>query len=332
MNLYALITSVLSGANSIVYCFTNVKTPNEPFTMNRRHFLQNTAFTVGGMSLLTESLFARALADDPYKMKMVRDNVGVFTEKGGTIAYLRTKEGWVVVDSEFPEQAQHLIDALKKTDDKPVSLLINTHHHGDHTGGNIAFKGMVGHVVAHENSLKNQKTVAEKASTQDKQLFPDVTFTDGWKQKVGSERLRAYYFGPGHTDGDGLIHFENANVVHTGDLVFNRRYPFVDRSAGANIKSWISVLDKTVTTFDSKTIFVFGHAFDPEKITGTQEDVKAFRNYLEKLLEFVSGEIKAGKSKEEVVKATAVPGVTEWQGDGIGRSLQAAYEELTAGK
>ena len=184
--------------------------------------------------------------------------------------------------------------------------------------------------MAHENSLKNQKAVAEKSKTEDKQLYPDTTFSEGWKKKVGGESIRTYYFGPGHTNGDSLIHFENANVVHTGDLVFNRRYPFVDRSAGASVKSWITVLDKTLTTFDNKTIFVFGHAFDPEKITGTKEDIRAFKDYLEKLLVFVGQEIKAGKSKEEVMKATSVPGVTEWQGDGIARSLQAAYEELTA--
>jgi cyclase len=300
--------------------------------MNRRYFFQQTALTVGGLSLLNHPLLANLLADEPYKMKMVRGNVGVFTEKGGTIAYFPSKEGWVVVDSQFPEQAQHLIDALKVKNDKPISILINTHHHGDHSSGNIAFKGMVGQVVAHENSLRNQKNVAEKAKNEDKQLYPDVTFTDGWKQKVGGERLRTYYFGPGHTNGDSIIHFENANVAHMGDLVFNRRYPFVDRSAGANIENWIVALDKSLSTFDNKTMFVFGHAFDPEKITGGKEDIKAFKNYLEKLLVFVGSEIKAGKSKEEVVKATSVPGVTEWQGDGISRSLQAAYEELTNGK
>lgn len=300
--------------------------------MNRRYFLQNTALTMGGLSLLNHPLLANLLADEPYKMNMVRGNVGVFTEKGGTIAYFPSKEGWVVIDSQFPEQAQHLIDALKKTEDKPINLLLNTHHHGDHSSGNIAFKGIVGNVVAHANSLKNQKNVAEKAKNEDKQLYPNVTYADGWKQKVGNERLRAYYFGPGHTDGDSIIHFENANVAHMGDLVFNRRYPFVDRSAGANIANWIVALDKTVATFDNNTRFVFGHAFDPEKITGNKEDINAFKNYLEKLLTFVGSEIKSGKSKEEVMKATSVPGVTEWQGDGISRSLQAAYEELTTGK
>ncbi len=296
--------------------------------MNRRNFIQTSALSLGALAIANQT-FAQFLAENPYQMKTLRNGVSVFTEKGGTIAYLQTKKGFVVVDAQFPEQAGHLITELKKLDEKPLQLLINTHHHGDHTSGNIAFKGLVEHVVAHANSLKNQKTVAEKAKSEDKQLYPDVTFGDGWKEKIGGERLRAYYFGAGHTNGDALIHFEHANIVHTGDLVFNRRYPFVDRSAGANIGSWIKVLDKTLTTFDKDTQFIFGHAFDPEKIVGGKEDIKVFKDYLEKLLVFVEGEIKAGKSKEDILKATAVTGVTEFKGDGIGRSLQAAYEELT---
>jgi len=300
--------------------------------MDRRQFMQNSALTVGAVSFFHHPVVAALLADEPYKMKIVRESVGVFTEKGGTIAYLPTKEGWVVVDSQFPEQARHLLEALKKTNDTPVGLLINTHHHGDHSGGNIAFKGIANQVVAHENSLKNQKAVAQKANSEDKQLYPDVTFADSWKQKIGGERLRAYYFGPGHTNGDAIIHFENANVAHMGDLASNLRYPFVDRSAGANIESWISVLDKTLATFDNKTIFVFGHAFDPEKITGSKDDVRTFKDYLEKLMVFVGKEVKAGKSKEDILKTTTIPGAAEWQGDGIVRGLQSAYEEITSGK
>ena len=143
------------------------------------------------------------------------------------------------------------------------------------------------------------------------------------------EKIKAFYFGAAHTNGDAIIHFQHANIAHMGDLVFNRRYAFVDRSAGANIKSWIQVLEKTLQTFDGETIFIFGHAFDPVKVTGNKEDLKAMQNYLSKLLEFVSGEIKAGKSKEEIIKATSIPGAEEWKGDGIERGLTAAYEELT---
>ena len=296
--------------------------------MNRRNFIQNSTLAFGALALSNRT-FGNTIFDNPYKMKMLRGDVGVFTEKGGTIAYLQTKKGFAVVDSQFPEQSTHLITELKKLSEKPIQLLINTHHHGDHTSGNISFKGLVEHVVAHENSLKNQQASAQKAKTEDKQLYPDVTFTDTWHQKVGKESIKAHYFGAAHTNGDALIHFEHANILHMGDLMFNRRYPFVDRSAGANIKSWISVLDKTLSTFDKETIFVFGHAFDPEKITGDKEDIKVFKDYLEKLLVFAESEIKAGKSKEEFIKNTAVAGVTEMKGDGIVRSLTSAYEELT---
>lgn len=297
--------------------------------MNRRNFIQNTALTIGAFTLLPNGLWAKSSLENPYKIKELRGGVNVFSEKGGTIAFINTSKGMVVVDSQFPEQSQHLIDELKKQSTKPFKLLINTHHHGDHSSGNISFKGLVEHVVAHENSLTNQKNAAQKQKSEDKQLYPDVTFNDTWKQKVGKERIKAHYFGAGHTNGDSIIHFENANVAHLGDLLFNRRYPFVDRSAGANINNWIKVMDKTLDVFDNETIFVFGHAFDPEKITGNKEDVKAFKDYLEKLLEFVGSEIKLGKSKEEVIKNSSIPGVTEWKGDGIGRSLQSAYEELS---
>src|SRR5204863_1028684 len=128
----------------------------------------------------------------------------------------------------------HLIDELKKRSEKPFQWLINTHHHGDHTAGNISFKGIAENVLAHENSLKNQKNVAVQQKTEDKQLYPDQTFTESWHQKIGKEKIAMYYYGQGHTNGDAIIHFEHANIAHMGDLMFNRRHPFVDRTAGAS--------------------------------------------------------------------------------------------------
>jgi glyoxylase-like metal-dependent hydrolase (beta-lactamase superfamily II) len=303
-------------------------------SMKRRDFLQNSALGLVTLGM-SKSLFLPPkinIFDTPYKLKELRNGVGVFTEKGGTIAYLQTAKGLAVVDSQFPEQSTHLIEELKKMSEKPIKLLINTHHHGDHSGGNISFKGIVEHVVAHENSLKNQQVTAEKQKTVDKQLFPDITYATQWKQKLGKETIKMHYFGAGHTNGDSIVHFEDANIAHLGDLVFNRRYPFVDKTAGANIKSWVNVLDSIDKTFDKDTLFVFGHAFDPEKITGNKEDIKAFKDYLEKLLVYVDTAAKAGKSKDEILKATAIPGVTEWKGDGIQRSIGAAYEEIVEGK
>jgi len=190
---------------------------------------------------------------------------------------------------------------------------------------------LVKDVAAHENSLTNQKRVAVEKKNEDQQLYPNITYVDSQTFKVGKEQIKTYYFGAGHTNGDSIIHFQHANIAHMGDLVFNRRWAFIDRSAGASIKNWITALDKTLSTFDSETIFIFGHAFDPEKVTGNKEDLKAMQDYLTKLLDFVGKEIKAGKSKEDILKEKSIPGVSEWQGDGIERGLQAAYEEISAG-
>lgn len=297
--------------------------------MNRRSFIQNSAMVVGALTLSQQKLLA-GFFEDPWKITMLRNDVGIFTERGGTIAFLLSKKGIVVVDSQFPDQSKHLIDELKKKSEQPFKLLINTHHHGDHSGGNIAFKGIAEHVLAHENSKKNQEAAAKQNKTEDKQLYPDQTFGTTWCEKVGKEKICLHYFGAGHTNGDALVHFQHANIVHMGDLLFNRRHPFVDRSAGANMNSWVKVLDKAVDTFNKKTIYVYGHAGTGYDVTGTSDDLKKFGDYLGRVLKFAEDEIKAGKTKEEILKNTALPGETEWKGDGFQRPLQAAYEELTA--
>jgi len=295
--------------------------------MNRRSFVKNAGLGFGAIPLLRNDWLSRFLQENPYKMKMLRNDVGIFTEKGGTIAYYISKNNIAVVDAEFPEQSKHLIDALQKDPGKPFEILINTHHHGDHTSGNISFKGIVPHVAAHTNSLLNQQRVAKEKNNGDQQLYPDITYGDTWEYKKMKENIKTYYWGPAHTDGDSVIFFPHANIAHVGDLVFNRRWAFIDRSAGASIKNWIIVLDKIQAQFDNDTLFVFGHAFDPEKVTGNKADIKAMQDYLKCLLAFVNSQIKAGKTKDEIIKATSIPGVTEWQGDGIDRGLQAAYEE-----
>ncbi len=295
--------------------------------MLRRDFLRSSALSVGALAVSHHTIL-KAFIDDPWKIKMLTDDFGVFTEKGGTILFYFSKDGIVVVDSQFPEQSKHLIDELKKRNDKPFHLLINTHHHGDHSSGNISFKGLTDRVLAHENSKKNQQRVAIAQKTEEQQLYPNQVFGSLWSEKVGKEKLTLHYFGPAHTDGDALIHFEHADIVHMGDLINNRRYPYIDQTAGASIKGWIDVLDKTIKKFGNKTTFVFGHASEGFDVYGKKDDIKAMKDYFEKLVAFTEKEIKAGKSKEEFLKNTSIPGVTEWIGTGIERSLTAAWNEF----
>jgi len=297
--------------------------------MQRRTFIKNSTTILTALALLSNRTLAQLTADPTWKIKMLDKNTGIFTEKGGTILFSITKEGFIVVDAQFPDSVQHLIDDLKTRKDVPFRLLINTHHHGDHTAGNIAFKGLVLHVLAHGNSRINMEKVAKEKKNEDMQLYPDQTYSSVWSEKIGKERISLYYFGAGHTNGDSFVQFEKAKVVHLGDLVFNRRHPFVDRSAGANIMSWIAILDKAVSTFSDKTTYVCGHAGEGYDVVIKKEDVVAFRNYLDKTLQFVEAEIKTGKSKDEILKAKSIPGAEEWKGDGIERPLGAAYDEIT---
>jgi glyoxylase-like metal-dependent hydrolase (beta-lactamase superfamily II) len=296
--------------------------------MKRRTFIQNTALTFGALTLARKNVLA-SFFEDPWKITMLSDDIGIFEERGGTIAFLLSKKGIVVVDSQFPDQSKHLIDELKKKSENPFKLLINTHHHGDHTAGNITFKGIVEHVLAHENSKINQEANARKNKSEDKQLYPDQIFSDTWCEKFGKEKICLYYYGAAHTNGDSFVHFEKANIVHCGDLVFNRRHPYVDRSAGANMKSWMEVLDKALNKFDNDTQYIFGHAGTGYEVTGKADDLNKFRDYLGNVLKFVDGEIKAGKTKDEILKNKIIPGGEEWKADGIERPLTAAYEELT---
>src|SRR5262245_56937098 len=127
--------------------------------MLRRKFIQQGSTLVAG-GLIVPHAFANPFFQDPWKISMLNKTTAVFTEKGGTILFQIAKDNIIVVDTEFPEQADHLIKVIKSKSSRPVSLLMNTHHHGDHTSGNISFRGMADQVVAHANSLKNQRNVA----------------------------------------------------------------------------------------------------------------------------------------------------------------------------
>lgn len=298
--------------------------------MDRRHFLYNTSFTLATVAMLGNNSLAQFLADPTFNIKMLTKDIGVFTERGGTILFMITKKGVVVVDSQFADTATHLIGEIKKKTKKPFRLLINTHHHGDHTSGNIAFEGLVSHVLAHANSKINQANSAITQKTETKQLYPDQTYTNSWCEKIGKENICLHYFGAAHTNGDSLVHLQHSNIVHMGDLVFNRRHPYIDKTAGADIANWIILLDKANSTFDSKTTYVCGHAAAGHEIIISSPDLRAFRDYLGNLLKFTEGEIKSGKTKEEILKSTTIPGSPEWKGDGIERGLSAAYLEVSA--
>lgn len=297
--------------------------------MNRKSFIRTSAFTLGALAVSNQRLFAAFSNQPAWKITMLSDEIGIFSERGGTILFYMGKEGNIIVDSQWPETVTNLIGELKQKNPQPFQLLINTHHHLPHTSGNTAFKGLSKNIIAHENSKANQIRNAKLMRSENKHIYPDLTYKNTWCEKFGKEHVCLYNFGPGHTNGDTIVHFEHADVVHMGDLVFNRRHPGIDRTSGGNIKNWTEVLSKAYHLFGRKTKFVFGYAGEGHSVVGTKEDLKAFSNYLSQLLIFTENEIKKGRPKKDILKNTAIPGTPEWRGEGLDRTLSAAYDELT---
>lgn len=298
--------------------------------MYRRHFMR--LGTLGSAMLPVFPYLSTRIHTLNFQMELIRGNVGFFSERGGTIGWLLENDGIVVVDAQFPEQAGHFIAEVQKESQSPIEFLINTHHHGDHTSGNIAFRELARNVLAHENSVQNQKRSAEANGTEAQQLYPGQTYKTNWSERIGGEYITIEYWGRGHTDGDSIVHFTKANVVHMGDLVFNRRHPYIDKGAGASISNWITILEKADTHFDNDAIFMFGHAADGYDIKGGKAELRAFANYLNKVMVHVGTMLRNGKSEEEILLTTIIPGAEEWKGEGIQRSLKAAIEEIRDGK
>jgi len=297
-------------------------------TLNRREFMWTSSAALAVGAFGPSLIFAQAPAAPPATpvFTPVRRNVGIFTARGGTMGWLVTPDAVLVIDSQFADTSQMFLDGLKTRTPRRIDLLLNTHHHPDHTGGNKVLRPSVAKIVAHQNAPALQRKQAAAQKTEDAQAYADETFTDTWKTNVGDEVVSAKYYGAGHTSGDAVYFFERANIVHMGDLMSHQRHPRVDRPAGASIRNWLVSLEKVVKDHNADSIYIFGHSKVGAPVTGSSKDVLALRDYFSAMLDYVQKGIVAGKSAEEIVKGN-VPGYADSEGM---PQLQVCYDELTA--
>lgn len=297
--------------------------------MKRFEFLRQIGLITAGTALLprTLKLFQEA------SFREIRNGVGIFTMQGGTIGWYTSDDGIIVIDSQFPNPAQSFVDGITSFGDGPDKILFNTHHHGDHVGGNTVFHQNGYQIIAHENVPELQRQSAIASENEESQAYADQTFTDEYSLTFGGEQLTAKYYGPGHTNGDSVIWFTDANVAHMGDLQFNRLYPFIDRNGGASIRGWISILESVYNEADSDTIFIFGHGNPEYGITGNREDLMVKRNFLSHLLEYTQKGIQVGKSREEIIEKEQFDEFPDFVSPSdflsLSRNLDVAYLELT---
>jgi len=261
----------------------------------------------------------------------LRAGVGMFTMRGGTIGYYATDNALVMVDAQFPDSAQVCYDGLDARTPGRASvldLLVNTHHHGDHTAGNIVVAPFAARHVAHEAVPGIQRVSAVQRGTLDMQAYARETYADTWSTSVGDETVTLRYYGPAHTAGDSVVHFENANIVHMGDLVFNRLPPYIDLAAGSTTAGWISVMEAAHAQFDDDTLFLYGHGKEGFGVKGTRADLMVQRDLLTALNDHVATGLAAGQSEDEIAVDT-LPGFPEhtMEQRTIARSIRAVIQE-----
>lgn len=315
--------------------------------MNRRRFLADTA-AVAALGLLFRNGLGAQTAGTPgvampgttptaVKTAFVplRRNVGIFNARGGTIGWLATGEALAVVDTQFPETATVCLAGLPGRGERMIDVVINTHHHGDHVGGNGVFRPATKKIVAHANvpELMRARAIQDKKPVEDL-VIADTTFAETWRQELGDEVVSAKYFGAAHTKGDIVVLFEKANVVHMGDLLFNRIYPVIDRPGGASIAGWIGVLEKIAKEYPADAIYVAGHANPKFSVTVERDQLLVLRDYLTGLLEYTQKAVAAGKPKSEVAAMENLPGFPDFHQplpNRLGINLSVAFDELTVG-
>lgn len=294
--------------------------------MKRIDFLKQAALLSAGITLFPKtSLFRRS------NFTELRGGTGIFTMQGGTIGWLVTDDGVVVVDAQFPDSAAEFVSGISDYGSGAERILFNTHHHGDHTGGNGIFSENRYTIIAHQNVPELQMENAQAGTTP---TTASVTYDDEYTLELGGETIRTGYYGRGHTRGDSVIWFENANVVHMGDLMFNRSYPFIDINGGASVENWISLLETVAKEAESDTIFIFGHGNPEFGVTGQVKDLLHKRDFLTHLYEYTKQGTDSGKSLDELKD---IQGFDQFPDHispnnflSLPNNIEAVYQEITS--
>lgn len=249
---------------------------------------------------------------------------------GGNIGVSSGPDGTFIVDDQFAPLTPKIVAAIRLITDKPVKFVVNTHMHGDHTGGNENFGNAGAVIVAQDNVRKRMSTGQFIAAMNTQQpaaphaALPVITFTDGVTFHVNGDSIAITHVSPAHTDGDAIVYFMKANVVHMGDVFNNTGLPFIDLSSGGSVNGVITAADMVYAMTNAQTRIVPGHG----QVTDRNR-LKAWRDAIYAVRGRVQKEVRAGKTVEQVLAMkVSAEYATEWPG-GHDRFVRAVYEELS---
>ena len=262
----------------------------------------------------------------------VSDNIYMLQGAGGNIGILTGDEGTLMIDDQFAPLSEKIKAAIKELTDKPVNYLINTHWHGDHTGGNKNFgeKGIT--IIAQENvrermSTEQVRPFRKPTPPAPKPALPVITFKEDITLYVGDETLMAFHVHHAHTDGDAIIYFPKSNVMHMGDTYFKGRYPYIDLGSGGSVNGVLKAIDKAIFLADSETKIIPGHG-----ALSNKKELMEYRDVITTVVDRVKKAIASDMTLEEIKASNLTKEYDEEWGSGFinpDKFMDILFSDLT---
>jgi glyoxylase-like metal-dependent hydrolase (beta-lactamase superfamily II) len=237
------------------------------------------------------------------RTESIGNNLYVIFGPGGNIGVSVGADGVFIIDDKFKKNADEILAQISGLTDQPLRYVVNTHYHGDHTGSNAEMAAAGAVLMAHENVRKRMgmtfenKTWGRTTNAVDEALWPTEVYSEG-KIMVFNDHTTHMIYAPGHTDGDSLVHFEQANTIHMGDNYFNGLFPYIDVDGGGSVTGMIAAHDKALALSDENTKIIPGHG-----PMSSKADLQAARDLLADIHSRVKARVDAGESLELILKA-----------------------------
>jgi cyclase len=280
--------------------------------------------TVGAVSMIFAQQQPQQRPPAALEIQKVKDNLYLITGGGGNTAAFITEKGVVIVDTKVPGMGPAILEKVQSVTPKPVTMIINTHTHGDHVGSNSAFTGTV-EIVAHENCKASMEKMPAFQSDEGKKFLPGKTYQDKLSLLKGKDKIDLYYFGRGHTSGDTFVVFPALKVMHSGDMfAFSNGLPIIDINNGGSGLEYPKTLLKAAAGIKGVDNVIPGHS--------AVADWAAFKEYGEFLRDFVAAVEQAkkdGKTVDEAATDLKLP--EKYKNYNLGRAkagVTAIYNEL----
>ncbi len=241
------------------------------------------------------------------------ENIYMLTGQGGNIGVFKNEKGLFIIDDQFARLSTKILDHLKTISNQPVTMVMNTHFHGDHTGGNENMAKQGAMIIAQKNVRSRMENKQKNKGNVITASLPAITFEEGLHLYFKNENIKAFHVHNAHTDGDTMVYFVNGNVLHMGDTFFNGRYPYIDLKSGGSITGYIRASEKALLLINDDTKIIPGHG----KLA-TKKDLEFFLSMLKEITKAIQQEINAGRSENDIIKNSSLTSLYDAKGYGDG--------------